>query len=107
MATDQTSVAALCAEAKAAAPFLARAPRETKDAALEALAISLEARSAELIEANSLDIAAGEAAGLSAALLDRLLLNEDRIAAIAAGARDVAALPDPVGELIEEREEEQ
>ena len=104
MATDQTSVAALCAEAKAAAPFLARAPRETKDAALEALAISLEARSAELVEANSLDLAAGEAAGLSAALLDRLLLNEDRIAAIAAGARDVAALPDPVGELIEERE---
>ena len=104
MATEQTSVAALCAEAKAAAPFLARAPRETKDAALEALAISLEARSAELIEANSLDLAAGEAAGLSAALLDRLLLNEDRIAAIAVGARDVAALPDPVGELIEERE---
>ena len=104
MATEQTSVAALCAEAKAAAPFLARAPRETKDAALEALAISLEARSAELVEANSLDLAAGEAAGLSAALLDRLLLNEDRIAAIAAGARDVAALPDPVGELIEERE---
>ena len=104
MATEQTSVAALCAEAKAAAPFLARAPRETKDAALEALAISLEARSAELVKANSLDLAAGEAAGLSAALLDRLLLNEDRIAAIAAGARDVAALPDPVGELIEERE---
>jgi glutamate-5-semialdehyde dehydrogenase len=104
MATEQTSVTALCAEAKAAAPFLARAPRETKDAALEALAISLEARSAELVEANSLDLAAGEAAGLSAALLDRLLLNEDRIAAIAAGARDVAALPDPVGELIEERE---
>ena len=104
MATEQTSVGALCAEAKAAAPFLARAPRETKDAALEALAISLEARSAELVEANSLDLAAGEAAGLSAALLDRLLLNEDRIAAIAAGARDVAALPDPVGELIEERE---
>ena len=104
MATEQTSVAALCAEAKAAAPFLARAPRETKDAALEALAISLEARSAELIEANSLDLAAGEESGLSAALLDRLLLNEDRIAAIAAGARDVAALADPVGELIEERE---
>lgn len=104
MATEQTSVAALCTEAKAAAPFLARAPREVKDAALEALAASLEARSAELIEANGLDLAAGEAAGLSAALLDRLLLDEERIAAIADGARQVAMLEDPVGELIEERE---
>ena len=104
MASEQMTVAQLCAEVKAAAPSLARAPREIKDAALQALADSLEARSAELIEANALDLAAGEAAGLSAALLDRLLLNEERIAAIAAGARQVAALDDPVGELIEQRE---
>jgi len=104
MASEQMTVAQLCAEVKAAAPALARAPREIKDAALQALADSLEARSAELIEANALDLAAGEAAGLSAALLDRLLLNKERIAAIAAGARQVAALDDPVGELIEQRE---
>jgi len=104
MAIEQTSVAELCAGAKAAAPALARAPRDVKDAALEALASSLEARSAELIDANAVDLAAGEEAGLSAALLDRLLLNENRIAAVAAGAREVAALEDPVGELIEQRE---
>jgi glutamate-5-semialdehyde dehydrogenase len=104
MATEQISVAALCAEAKAAAPLLARAPREVKDAALEALAASLEARSDQIIEANARDLSAGEAAGLSASLLDRLLLNEARIAAIAAGAREVAALEDPVGELIEQDE---
>lgn len=104
MATEQISVSALCAEAKAAAPSLARAPREVKDAALNALAMSLEARSDQLIEANALDLEAGEAAGLSAALLDRLLLDQDRIAAIAAGAREVAALDDPVGELIDQRE---
>jgi len=104
MVSEQMTVAQLCAEVKTAAPSLARAPREIKDAALQALAESLEARSAELIEANALDLAAGEAAGLSAALLDRLLLNEERIAAIAAGARQVAALDDPVGELIEQRE---
>ena len=104
MATEQTSVTQLCAEAKAAAPALARAPREVKDAALEALAKSLEERSDELIEANALDLAAGAEAGLSAALLDRLLLDQQRIAAIAAGARQVALLDDPVGELIEERQ---
>jgi len=104
MVSEQMTVAQLCAEVKTAAPSLARAPREIKDAALQALAESLEARSAELIGANALDLAAGEAAGLSAALLDRLLLNEERIAAIAAGARQVAALDDPVGELIEQRE---
>ena len=104
MASEQMTVSQLCAEVKAAAPSLARATREIKDAALQALADSLEARSAELIEANALDLAAGEAAGLSEALLDRLLLNEERIAAIADGARQVAALDDPVGELIEQRE---
>ncbi len=104
MATNQRTVAELCAEAKAAAPYLARAPSEQKEAALEALASSLEARSAELLEANALDLAAGEAEGLSAALLDRLLLDGERIAVIAAGAREVATLDDPVGELIEQRQ---
>ncbi len=104
MATELTTVTQLCAEAKAAAPALARAPREVKDAALEALATSLEERSDELIEANALDLAAGVEAGLSAALLDRLLLDQERIATIAASARQVARLDDPVGELIEERQ---
>ena len=97
------TVAELCAEAKAAAPTLARAPREVKDAALNLLADSLEAHTDALIDANALDLDAGRAAGLSSALLDRLLLDEQRVAVIAAGAREVAKLDDPVGELIEER----
>lgn len=103
MAIDQMTVAELCAEAKAAAPTLARAPREVKDAALNLLADSLEAHTDALIDANALDLDAGRAAGLSSALLDRLLLDEQRVAVIAAGAREVAKLDDPVGELIEER----
>ncbi|MSX01613.1 MAG: glutamate-5-semialdehyde dehydrogenase [Actinobacteria bacterium] len=102
-ASDQ-SAAQQCAAAKAAAPALARASRELKDAALMELAESLERRSAEILAANALDLAAGEEAGLSDALLDRLRLDRSRISAIADGAREVARLDDPVGELLEERE---
>lgn len=86
--------------AKAAARQLARATTEQKNAALEALAAALtdRSRTAELLEANAADVEAGRAAGLSAALLDRMLLNEQRLAGIAADTRNVARLPDPVGE---------
>ena len=75
----------------------------TKDAALEAIALALEARQDELLEANAADVEAGRENGLSDALLDRLSLDPARIAGIAAGARAVAALPDPVGEVVEGR----
>lgn len=68
-----------------------------KNAALLAIADALEAQAAAVLAANALDIAAGRAKGLSDALLDRLLLNEKRIAALAADTRHVATLPDPVG----------
>ncbi|MDZ4698589.1 MAG: glutamate-5-semialdehyde dehydrogenase [Rhodothermales bacterium] len=74
-----------------------------KDAALLAIADALEARTARVLAANAIDIEAGRAKGLSAALLDRLLLNEARIAALAADTRKVAGLPDPVGSDIESR----
>jgi len=74
-----------------------------RDAALEAIAAGLEASTGEILEANAADIEAGREAGLSDALLDRLALDPARIEAIAAGARAVAALDDPVGELLEER----
>ncbi len=74
-----------------------------KNAALLAIADALEAHTARVLAANAVDIEAGRQKGLSAALLDRLLLTEPRIAALAADTRKVAGLPDPVGSDIESR----
>jgi glutamate-5-semialdehyde dehydrogenase len=79
---------------------LAQVDTATKDAALHAIADALVARTPEILEANARDLAAGREAGLSAALMDRLRLDEERVAGIAAGARTVATLPDPVGEVL-------
>ncbi len=101
MATIAQSVADVCLGARAAARTLARVDSATKDAALHAIADALHAREAEILEANGRDMDAGRESGLSAALLDRLKLTPERIAGIASGARQVAALTDPVGELID------
>jgi glutamate-5-semialdehyde dehydrogenase len=100
-AVSTASVTELCLQAKRAARRLAQLDRGAKDAALHAIADALQARTADVLEANALDMQAGREAGLSAALLDRLKLDEDRIAAIAAQVRDIAALPDPVGEVVD------
>jgi len=76
-------------------------PSGVKDAALEAIASALAEHTAEILEANARDLEAGRDAGLSDALLDRLALDHDRVAAMAAGVRKIAALPDPVGEVID------
>jgi glutamate-5-semialdehyde dehydrogenase len=104
MATTTESVAQLCQRAKDASHELGTLPADAKNAVLAAIADALKARSAEIIEANAGDLEDGRIAGLDAALLDRLELNEERIAAIAAAVRDIAALPDPIGEVLEERE---
>ncbi len=101
MATTLTSVAEICAQAKRAARELASIDSRTKDRALHAIAEALIERSGEILAANERDMQAGREAGIGQALLDRLLLNEVRIAGIAAAVRDVAALPDPVGEVVE------
>jgi glutamate-5-semialdehyde dehydrogenase len=101
MAVATPSVTELCAAARRAARQLAQLDRGAKDAALQAIAAALEARTAEILEANARDMETGREAGLSAALLDRLRLDEARVATIAAQVRDVAALPDPVGEVID------
>jgi glutamate-5-semialdehyde dehydrogenase len=88
--------------ARAAARPLATAPTASKDAALLAMADALEAGADAIIAANALDMAAGEKAGLKDSFLDRLKLSPERIAAMAAGIRDIAALKDPVGEMIAE-----
>jgi glutamate-5-semialdehyde dehydrogenase len=103
MATVTRSVSDVCLAARDAARTLAALDSDTKDAALLAIADALIARTDEIVEANARDMQDGRAAGLDAALLDRLALDPGRIAAVAAGTRAIAALPDPVGEVIEGR----
>ena len=100
MATTTASVTDTCAAAKRASRVLATLGSGVKDAALEAIAVALLDRTPEILEANGGDLEAGRASGLSQALLDRLALDERRVADIAAGVRKIAALPDPVGEVI-------
>jgi glutamate-5-semialdehyde dehydrogenase len=103
MATTTRTVGEICAEAQAASHDLARASREVKDAALTHLATLLDARGDEVLGANAADLADERAAGLTDALRDRLTLTGDRVAAMAAGVREIVALGDPVGEEIESR----
>ena len=85
--------------AKQASGALAQANTLQKNAALEAIAVALEANTAAIIEANNLDIEAGVASGLSLGLQDRLTLNEQRISALAQAVRSIASLPDPIGNV--------
>jgi glutamate-5-semialdehyde dehydrogenase len=101
MAVTTTSVAEQCAAAKRAARHLAMLDSSTKNRALREIAQALIERTPEILGANSLDLEAGRDAGLSATLLDRLALDEGRVATIAAQVRDIVALPDPVGEVID------
>jgi glutamate-5-semialdehyde dehydrogenase len=101
MATTAISIAESCAAAKRASRMLATLGSGAKDAALEAIAVALIERTAEILEANARDIEAGREADLSRALLDRLTLTDRRIADMAAGVRKIASLPDPVGEVID------
>src|SRR4051794_29596505 len=101
MATVVSSVTDLCLAAKAAARPLAAAPSAVKNRALHAIADALEARVDEILEANARDLEAGRESGLSPALMDRLSLDATRVSAMADGARAIAALPDPVGEVID------
>jgi glutamate-5-semialdehyde dehydrogenase len=86
--------------ARAAAREVGALPTSAKDRALLEMAQALIERQHFVLEANSTDVRAARDAGLSQALIDRLLLSEKRIAGMAAGLRDVATLPDPVGEII-------
>lgn len=87
--------------ARAAAREIARAGTGNKDAALIAIAAAIEAGADELKTENDKDLAAGKQHGLDAALLDRLELTDERIAAMAEGLREIALLPDPVGSISE------
>jgi glutamate-5-semialdehyde dehydrogenase len=95
-------VTSLAQRARAASLVLATAPRVRKDAALEKLADLIDASQFELLAANQRDLLSPEAGALSAAARDRLTLTEARIQELARSVREVVALPDPVGELLEE-----
>ena len=93
----------LAQQAKTASRELARLSTADKNAALLAMADALQANAPALQVANAKDMATGAQMGLSAAMLDRLKLDDQRIAAMAKGLRDVAALPDPVGRTLDDR----
>jgi glutamate-5-semialdehyde dehydrogenase len=97
--TEQ-DVRAVAARAREAAAELAPLRRAEKDAALHAMADALIAEAPRILAANDRDVANGRTAGLDAGLVDRLTLTADRVEAMAQGLRDVAALPDPVGEVV-------
>jgi glutamate-5-semialdehyde dehydrogenase len=101
MASTALSIAETCAAAKRAARELATVSSRVKDEALEAIACALLEHGDEILEANARDVELGREAQLSDALIDRLTLTEGRITEMAAGVRKIAALPDPVGEVID------
>jgi glutamate-5-semialdehyde dehydrogenase len=103
MATVISPVVDVCRAAKGASRELARVDSAVKDAALEAIAAALEDRVEEILEANQRDTQAGIEADIGAALLDRLRLDSSRVADIARAVRQIAALADPVGEVIDGR----
>jgi len=93
----------LAKQAKAASRELSRLASGDRNACLLAMADALEQSEAALKEANARDMEVGASMGLSAAMLDRLKLDDRRITGMAKGLREVAALPDPVGRLLDER----
>ena len=100
MTDDRTEVLAAARRAKDAAAVLRNVSRADKDTALTAMANALVLHTDVIVAANSKDIEAARTNGTDEAIIDRLTLNRDRIEAVAQGLRDVAALPDPVGEVV-------
>src|SRR3954467_2343797 len=101
MAVATPSITDICLAAREASRRLAVLGSGVKEAAIGRVADALEARTPEILEANARDLDAGRESGLSPALMDRLALDAGRIAGIAAAVRSIAALPDPVGEVID------
>jgi glutamate-5-semialdehyde dehydrogenase len=98
--TERDAVHDAARRGRVAAADLRQLTRNEKDAALRALADALVTRTPEIVAANAIDVERAQGNGTSAAIIDRLTLTAPRIADIAQALRDVAALPDPVGEVI-------
>ena len=95
-----SDVAAMARRARVASRDLALATRARKDAALHAMAEALEEHAAEVLAANAEDVRRAEDADTAVAMVDRLSLNRERVTTMADGLRDLARLPDPVGEVV-------
>ena len=95
-----TRVNDVARRARVAAAELAVLTRAAKDAALNAMADALQEQAAKILAGNADDVARAEQGGTPAAIVDRLRLTEDRISGMAGGLRNVARLPDPVGEIV-------
>lgn len=100
MTDEREEVLDVARRGRQAARIIRQLTREEKDTALLALADSLEANTARIVEANDGDVARAVAAGTAAGMIDRLTLNSARVRAIAEALREVAALPDPIGEVV-------
>ena len=102
--TTETDLAATMAEigrrARDAAAALALASGEARAGALRAAAAAVRSQANEILAANAEDVAEAEAAGIGAALIDRLALDPKRLEAVARGLEDIAALPDPIGRVL-------
>ncbi len=103
MTTTATDIQAKGAAAREAARALARLSVDVRNRALEAIAYELPARESDILAANAKDIEAGRQVGLTEAVLDRLLLTRERLEGIADDVRQVAMLPDPLGEMFDTR----
>ena len=97
-----TDIAKIARDARAASRLVARAGEERRTAAIAAIADAVEARRAPILAANAEDIAAAEAANLAKPMVDRLRLDDTRLAGVARAIREIAALPDPVGQVVKE-----
>ena len=104
MSNENDQLLQLCERARDAKYAVQQLSTDKKNAALKLVADKLVAATDSIIEANKIDYKASEDKGVSPALLDRLMLNKERIEAMAEGVRQVADLPDPVGEVLEEFE---
>jgi glutamate-5-semialdehyde dehydrogenase len=101
MSTLQETIHQMGRQARAAAYKLAQLTSDEKNTILRAMAAAIRQRVPEILAANATDLAAGQQKGLSAAMLDRLMLDPKRIEAMAAGIDQVATLPDPVGQILD------
>jgi glutamate-5-semialdehyde dehydrogenase len=99
----QSYIVSVGRAARSAARELARAESRAKDRALLTIAEAIEGNGKQLLDANARDVETGQANGLDAASIDRLTLNDKRIAAMAGGLRQIVQLPDPVGEITDLR----
>src|SRR5690242_443227 len=100
--TTTEQVARIALRAKNASRALAELSSDAKKKVLEAMAVALEKASSDILFHNEIDVEAAKEVGLNPALIERLVLTEKTVQGMAQGVREIAAQPDPIGEVLEE-----